>query len=957
MATTSEKLSLLITADVKGAVKGFEKVGKSADRELGRADKKLDKTAARLTKMGAASLATAGVMAAALASTIGPASDLNEAINLSQLTFGDASKGMEAWAETTADSIGQSKRAALQGAAAIGGLLQNVGFLQDEAAPLSQSLVGLASDMASAFDTAPADALEAIRSGLSGQSEPLRKYNVFLSEAQIKIKAVELGLGDGTRALSENEKAQARLAIITEQTSLIQGDFANTAESAANAQRRMSAQFEDTRASIGQAVLPLFEELLKVTNGIFGAFNSLSPETKELVGKIILLSTAVLALGGGMSMAVGKAIKMRKVIKDLRANGLSKATVATGALTLVVAGLGLAWKQHNDRAAEARELLDGFADAMADANSPVEGVITQLRTLADENDSLRETFAKLGQDGVRELAAALLDGGEITEEFAGKLLDAAGGVTEAQRVMRELTTAVGGATDKLGDMDDITGESIDSMNLATRAWKSGSERVDALADSSEDLADATEDAAAETKNFEKILKKEAKKFDDVRDAAKGAKAKIDDYFGVVRDGIGLQLDMEEAIDDTVAAQKDNELSLDRNTEAGLNNWRAGLNLLDVLQDVMQAKLDETGSTEDATKAGQDFVDQLQDEMIASGLAEDAVGEFTDALGLIPGDYVATLTVKDRQALTAAEELEELLKSIEEHPWTFAINAQVGTPQLSPDFLDFGGGKAATGLGGGRGFDPGGSFFVQRAKAGDDALKQANIDVAQAKGDLSDAESALATSRAEIAQAKKDIAAAKESGDKDALATARSERDAARRDRDAAKEDIARATAAQIEAERKVAEANKEIADAKRGLAISTALAGGDTVGARQLGVDQARADLAFVTGQGAGVAVLTLAQAAIVDAEARLRQAQDKAAQDILDGVPKLAHGGIVKARAGGTLALLGEAGRDEEIRPLPKGGGGGTINITVTNPDPDAVVRAIEQAQRQGRIGSLAVA
>ncbi len=38
--------------------------------------------------------------------------------------------------------------------------------------------------------------------------------------------------------------------------------------------------------------------------------------------------------------------------------------------------------------------------------------------------------------------------------------------------------------------------------------------------------------------------------------------------------------------------------------------------------------------------------------------------------------------------------------------------------------------------------------------------------------------------------------------------------------------------------------------------------------------------------------------------------------------IPRLAAGGIVRARSGGTLALLGEAGQDEAVIPLPVGGG-----------------------------------
>lgn len=43
-----------------------------------------------------------------------------------------------------------------------------------------------------------------------------------------------------------------------------------------------------------------------------------------------------------------------------------------------------------------------------------------------------------------------------------------------------------------------------------------------------------------------------------------------------------------------------------------------------------------------------------------------------------------------------------------------------------------------------------------------------------------------------------------------------------------------------------------------------------------------------------------------------------------LPHIPELASGGIVRARPGGTLALLGEAGRDEAVVPLARGGAGG---------------------------------
>lgn len=58
-------------------------------------------------------------------------------------------------------------------------------------------------------------------------------------------------------------------------------------------------------------------------------------------------------------------------------------------------------------------------------------------------------------------------------------------------------------------------------------------------------------------------------------------------------------------------------------------------------------------------------------------------------------------------------------------------------------------------------------------------------------------------------------------------------------------------------------------------------------------------------------------------------------AASTIKGAQKFAEGGIVKARPGGTLGIIGEAGRDEAVIPLENGrvpgmGGGGTIMINV---------------------------
>jgi hypothetical protein len=69
-----------------------------------------------------------------------------------------------------------------------------------------------------------------------------------------------------------------------------------------------------------------------------------------------------------------------------------------------------------------------------------------------------------------------------------------------------------------------------------------------------------------------------------------------------------------------------------------------------------------------------------------------------------------------------------------------------------------------------------------------------------------------------------------------------------------------------------------------------------------------------------------------------------------LDQIPMMADGGIIRHSPGGTLALIGEGGRDEAVIPLDRMGGmgGNNVTINVNGGDPNAVVNALRTYMRQ---------
>lgn len=217
---------------------------------------------------GAFAVAGAGVAALGglMASSIGPASDLNETISKSGVVFGDSARQIEEMGDTAAASLGMTKNAAMGAAATYGNLFRSMGMAEGTSANMSESLVGLASDLASFNNIDPTEALEKLRAGLTGETEPLKSLGVNISAAMIETEALSMGLMKQGGTLTASAKAQASYALIMKQTSLAQGDFARTSGGLANQQRILSATFENVKASIGTALLPVVTQISQTMN-------------------------------------------------------------------------------------------------------------------------------------------------------------------------------------------------------------------------------------------------------------------------------------------------------------------------------------------------------------------------------------------------------------------------------------------------------------------------------------------------------------------------------------------------------------------------------------------------------------------------------------------------------------------------------------------------------------------
>lgn len=253
MASRSRNLEIRLTADADGVRRGT----RDAERSLER----MNRVGGRAFKgMSAAAVAGGAVVAGGLAvvgkQAIDTASDIEESTTKNRQLFGKFADDVERFAGRTSKSMGISRAAALEATGTFGGLFEALQIGDKPSSQMSTRLTQLAADLASFNNASPEEALEALRSGLSGESEPMRKFNAFLSEGRVKSEAYKSGIAAVGSELSEKQKVQARYNLILKDTEKAHGDFARTSGGLANQQRALKAQLSDVAGQLGTVLIP-----------------------------------------------------------------------------------------------------------------------------------------------------------------------------------------------------------------------------------------------------------------------------------------------------------------------------------------------------------------------------------------------------------------------------------------------------------------------------------------------------------------------------------------------------------------------------------------------------------------------------------------------------------------------------------------------------------------------------
>lgn len=303
--STIATLSVKLIADSAGFVNAMDNAEKKTQSWSSRVSASMKTAGGAITGFGqkATTFLTLPLMAAGMAA-VNYASDLEETKNKVIVVFGEMSDSVLTWSQNSAMAMGMSQNTALSAAGTFGNLFTTMGLGAADSADMSMGLVQLAADLASFNNLDPTDVLDKLRSGLVGEVEPLRTLGINLSQATVAAKAMEMGLADENGELSQSALAQARYALILEQSKNAAGDFARTSDGLANQQRILKAQFEDAAAALGQKLLPYALKFVQWVSNLISKFQALTPEQQ----KWVLIIAAVAAAIGPVLMVIGTLI-------------------------------------------------------------------------------------------------------------------------------------------------------------------------------------------------------------------------------------------------------------------------------------------------------------------------------------------------------------------------------------------------------------------------------------------------------------------------------------------------------------------------------------------------------------------------------------------------------------------------------------------------------------------------
>ena len=241
--------------------------------------------------------AVTGALIAMGGKCVDVASDLAEVQNVVDTTFGDSAGTINQWAKDASKNFGLTELQAKQFTGTLGAMMKSSGITGDALNNMSTDLAGLSADFASFYNLSHEEAFEKIKSGISGETEPLKALGINMSVANMEAYALSKGINKSYNEMTQAEQTTLRYNYIMEQGKDASGDFAKTLDtSLANQLRVAKNEITSLCGEIGQNLLPsvlngakvIREEIGKISDAFkTDGFNGMAEQIGASIGTLL----------------------------------------------------------------------------------------------------------------------------------------------------------------------------------------------------------------------------------------------------------------------------------------------------------------------------------------------------------------------------------------------------------------------------------------------------------------------------------------------------------------------------------------------------------------------------------------------------------------------------------------------------------------------------------------------
>lgn len=266
------------------------------DAPLSKLDKRINVVKDRIASFAQAAVAGFSAAAYGAYKLVDAGSHANEMLNVLQQTFKGNTDGILAWSKTLGAEMGRSEYTLQESAGKFGSFLAPV--FKDSGKDIglmSTKLSQLSVDLASFYNTSDEEAQMRLFSGMSGETEAVRRLGIDISDTSLDDLNKKNGDHRRLASLTLAEKTALRFQKIMADTVDKQDDAKRTAGGWANSLKRVKETFKTAAVEIGKRLIPYALKMLNMLEGIAVAAKGAADFFDLLARRMGVFETATMA--------------------------------------------------------------------------------------------------------------------------------------------------------------------------------------------------------------------------------------------------------------------------------------------------------------------------------------------------------------------------------------------------------------------------------------------------------------------------------------------------------------------------------------------------------------------------------------------------------------------------------------------------------------------------------------